>query len=192
VPPRSQRLGAVESRSQRFLGDLDATFDEHVLRYADDRAAFRGMVTISARKPDRPPAPEQRRVMYVAMVRASFPMRRQPQRAMGTSTEDVVAAVREQSPELVASLRSQTLFLPGHRLESRRPLDDDPASTATCPLFTGDVDLHRVDGPTGRFEFVQVVPVSPAELREAQQTSTGAVVATLREESPGLVARLRR
>jgi hypothetical protein len=64
-------------------------------------------------------------------------------------------------------LQSQTLFLPGQRLENRTPLADDPASLATCLLFTGDVDLHRVDRPTGRFEFVRVVPVSPAELREA-------------------------
>jgi Suppressor of fused protein (SUFU) len=89
-------------------------------------------------------------------------------------------------------LGSRTLFLPGHRLENTTPLDGDPASVATCLLFTGDVDLHRVDGPTGRFEFVQLVPVSPGELREAQQTSTEAVVAKLREESPGLVARLGR
>jgi hypothetical protein len=83
-------------------------------------------------------------------------------------------------------------FLPGHRLENRNPLDGDPTSTATCLLFTADRDLHRVDGPTGVFEFVQVVPVTRDELAEARDASTEAVIDRLLRDSPDLIARLCR
>lgn len=100
-------------------------------------------------------------------------------------------------PDLLRTLADQVLttgrpFLPGHRLENNDPIDGNPASNATCLLFTKDKDLSNVDGPTGVFDIVQVVPVTHEELRRAKETSTDDVIASLREESPALIASLSR
>jgi suppressor of fused len=83
-------------------------------------------------------------------------------------------------------------FLPGHRLENNTPLDGDPASNATDLLFTGDRDLRTIEGPMGLITIVALVPVTREELQRAKDTSTDEVVEALREQSPDLVARLRR
>lgn len=81
-------------------------------------------------------------------------------------------------------------YLPGHRLQNSTPLDG--RSPATCLLFAADRLVHKVDGPTGGFEFVQVVPVTPEEHARAQAEGTETVLDELRAGSPDLVAQLAR
>ena len=99
--------------------------------------------------------------------------------------------------ELLQTLADQIVangaaYLPGHRLENRTPLDGNPASVASSLLFVKDKDLSRVDGPTGVFQFTQVVPVTVEELARARDESNEAVLAGLEADNPQLIARLTR
>jgi hypothetical protein len=99
--------------------------------------------------------------------------------------------------ELLRTLADQVVakgaaFLPGHRLENRNPLDGNPASVASCLIFVKDVDLNRVDGPTGVFQFVQAVPVTPDELARARDETNDVVIDALQKDNPELIAQLTR
>jgi hypothetical protein len=52
--------------------------------------------------------------------------------------------------------------------------------------------LRTIDGPPGRIDLVQVVPATDEELARAETFSTSAVVDTLAEDNPLLIARLYR
>jgi hypothetical protein len=87
---------------------------------------------------------------------------------------------------------TDTVLLPGARIRSPGPLGGDPAEPAHNLLFTSDRVLRTIDGPPGRIDLVQVVPATDEELARAETFSTAAVVDTLAEDNPLLIARLYR
>ena len=77
-------------------------------------------------------------------------------------------------------------FAPGHRLESRGPIDGE-SSPFTCLAFTKDPDLGSMEGPFGFVGFLQIVGISFQELEEMKASSTHAVLERFGATNPKLV-----
>jgi hypothetical protein len=82
--------------------------------------------------------------------------------------------------------RNGTIFAPGHRLDSRAPIDG-AESPFTALAFTLDPQLQTMDTPNGRLDFLQVVGITATELAEMQISSTDDVLGRFAMSDPLLV-----
>jgi hypothetical protein len=84
-------------------------------------------------------------------------------------------------------------FEHGHRLDPGGPITGgNPPTRLTALAFATDGEFGPIDTPLGRVEFVTTVGITADELAHMKATSTDAVLAELKQQSPSLVTDPRR